>query len=66
MGVVRESEKIAVPERGARLGNFGCQSFSDEIGYVFDAEWMQNDPDGWEVCAARGSDNSIFVTKVTY
>ena len=53
-------------ERGARLGNFGCQSFSEERGYIYAAEWMQNDPYGWEVCAARGSDNSIFLATVTY
>ena len=64
--IIRESEQIAVPERGARLGNFGCQSHSVERGYVFAAEWMQNDPYGYEKCAERGSDNSIFVTEITY
>ncbi len=66
MRVKRDTEKIAVLERGARLGNFGCQSFSDEIGYIFAAEWMQNDPYGWEHCVLRGSDNSIFVSKVIF
>ena len=66
MTVIRSTERIAVPERGARLGNFGCCSFSDERGYIFAAEWMQNDPHGWEVCAARGSDNSIFVATVDF
>ena len=61
-----DTERIVAPERGARLGNFGCQSFSDEVGYVFVSEWMQNDPHGWEHCALCGSDNTIFVTKVTY
>lgn len=66
MCVLRATERIAVPERGARLGNFGCQSFSDETGLVFAAEWMQNDPLGWEACAKYGSDNSIFISKITY
>ena len=66
MSVRRCGEMIVVPERGARLGNFGCQSYSDDTGYVFVAEWMQNDPHGWETCALRGSDNSIFVAKVNY
>lgn len=65
MCVIRESEMIAVPERGARLGNFGCQSFSDEVGYVFASEWMQG-PLGTEGCMAHGSDNSIFVSKILY
>jgi hypothetical protein len=64
--VIRSTEKIAVPERGARLGNFGCQSYSDTIGYVFAAEWMQHGHDGWEYCAKYGSDNSIFISKITY
>lgn len=66
MRVKRHTERIAVPERGARLGNFGCQSFSEQTGYIFAAEWMQNDPQGWETCVARGSDNSIFVSKVIF
>lgn len=66
MCVIRATERIAVPERGARLGNFGCQSYSEEEGLVFVSEWMQNDPYGWDECAKRGSDNSIFVTRVLY
>lgn len=66
MCVVRESERIAVPERGARLGNFGCQSYSGERGYVFAAEWMQCDPLGWDACARYGSDNSIFISEINY
>ena len=66
MCVIRDTEQIAVPERGARLGNFGCQSFSDKEGYVFVSEWMQNDPYGWEKCVERGSDNSIFISKIIF
>ena len=66
MCLIRDTEQIAVPERGARLGNFGCQSYSDEVGYIFVSEWMQNDPCGWEKCAERGSNNTIFVSKVIF
>ena len=66
MCVIRSSEMIAVPERGARLGNFGCQSYSDTEGYVFASEWMQCDPDGWDTCAKHGSDNSIFISKISF
>ena len=65
MCVIRSTERIAVPERGARLGNFGCQSFSDEVGYVFVSEWMQG-PKGCEGCMRYGSDNSIFISRITY
>lgn len=66
MCVIRNTEQIAVPERGARLGNFGCQSYSEETGFIFAAEWMQNDPYGWDKCAQYGSDNSIFITKIHF
>ena len=64
--VIRSTERIAVGERGARLGNFGAQSYSDSEGYIFVSEWMQNDPYGWQKCVERGSDNSIFVQKVLF
>ena len=40
--------------------------YREEEGLVFVSEWMQNDPYGWDECAKRGSDNSIFVTRVEY
>lgn len=68
--LVRDTEQIAVPNRGARLGNFGCFSAPDgKTAYVFASEWMQP-PDyehhhEWQRCAAYGSDNSIFITEIT-
>jgi hypothetical protein len=67
MCVIRNTEQIAVPERGARLGNFGCQSYSEKEGYIFAAEWMQSRHGGvWDACAKYGSDNSIFISKITF
>lgn len=70
MRVIKDTEKIAVIERGARLGNFGCQSYSNEVGYVFVSEWMQQDggvrENEWKECMKYGSDNSIFISKITY
>ena len=65
MRVLRHTERIAVPERGARLGNFGCQSFSDKVGYVYASEWMQGDK-GLAGCMAHGSDNTVFVSKISF
>ena len=59
MKLQRETEFIVVPERGARLGNFGVAQLSDTKAMVMAAEWMQ--PKG---CEAYGSDNSIFVSIV--
>lgn len=68
MCLVRSTEKIAVPERGARLGNFGCVNIAPDKAWVVASEWMQTnppDPFDWTVCAKYGSDNSIFIAEVT-
>ncbi len=56
--LIPETEKTVIPERGARLGNFGVCSLSDRA-YVSAAEWMQ--PAG---CEKYGSDNSVFVAEI--
>lgn len=58
--LVKDSERIAVRERGARLGNFSAYSSPDGGGVVMAAEWMQ--PVG---CERYGCDNAIFLTKIT-
>ncbi len=58
LSVKRESEFIVVPERGARLGNFGCCQ-CETGALVMAAEWMQ--PAG---CEKYGSDNAIWLTEV--
>jgi len=55
----QETEFVAVPERGARLGNFGVTSDGKDALIVV-SEWMQ--PAG---CEAYGSDNAIWYTDVT-
>ncbi len=65
--VIRETEQILVPERGARLGNFGVTKVSEDEAWVAVAEWMQtNPPNPYDctVCERYGSDNSVFVAKV--
>lgn len=39
--VVRSTERVLVPERGARLGNFGVAEVSENETWVTVAEWMQ-------------------------
>ncbi len=65
--VIRESEQILVPERGARLGNFGVTWISGNESWVVVSEWMQNKGSDWHdgrVCEKYGSDNSVFVAKI--
>jgi len=59
--VVKSTEVIVAPNRGARLGNFGaCQVIGDENrAFIMVSEWMQ--PSG---CEQYGSNNAIWVTEV--
>jgi len=57
--VIRRTERILVPQRGARLGNFGVTDVSPEETWVTVAEWMQ--PRGVE---RHGSDGSVFVARI--
>lgn len=57
--VLRSTERILMPNRGARLGNFAVTEVSDHETWVTDAEWMQ--PKG---CEQYGSDGSVWVAKV--
>jgi hypothetical protein len=59
MCVLRETERAIVPQRGARLGNFGVTDVSPDETWVTVAEWMQ--PLG---CEKYGSDGSIFVARI--
>ena len=69
MCLIRDTEKIVVPNRGARLGNFGCFSMEDKKkAFVFASEWMQTNPPKWwdyTFCMQFGSKNDIFVTEIT-
>lgn len=64
--VIRETEQILVPERGARLGNFGVTHVSPDETWVTVSEWMQT----WgpnhilPVDNKHGSDGSVFVARI--
>ena len=64
--LMRDTEVILVPELGARLGNFNTYRANPKESWLITAEWMQNDPLGWDACAAYGSDNSIWWAKVKW
>jgi len=58
--IKRATETPIVPERGARLGNFGVTQVNDNCVLVTAAEWMQ--PVG---CEKYGSDNTIHCAFVS-
>ncbi|MEI3002764.1 MAG: sialidase family protein [Victivallis sp.] len=66
----RDTDRIAVPERGARLGNFGCAHLSGTESWVVVSEWMQSPgppgPENLKRCTDRGSDNSIFIARLLF
>jgi hypothetical protein len=59
--VLRETEQPLVPERGARLGNFGVTFVSPHETWVTVSEWMQ--PRG---CEKYGSDGSVYVAQIRW
>lgn len=59
--VMRETERILVPQRGARLGNFGVVEVNENETWVTVAEWMQ--PAG---CERYGSDNSVYAARLRW
>lgn len=56
----RDTEFVVIPERGARLGNFGACRVSDETALVIVSEWMQ--PAG---CEKYGSNNAMWLAKIS-
>lgn len=42
MHVLRDTERVIIPNRGARLGNFGVTHVSDHENWIVETEWMQN------------------------
>jgi hypothetical protein len=66
---IRDTERIVVPERGARLGNFGTVNVGPEESWVVVSEWMQTtapNPYDGTVCESYGSDNSVFVSRIRW
>ena len=59
--LVRATEKILVPELGARLGNFNVIDVAPDESWLITAEWMQ--PLG---CEKYGSDNSLWLARVKF
>ena len=64
--VLRSTERVLVPERGARLGNFGVTEVSENETWVTVAEWMQTwgpnvvmPPDN-----KYGADNSVYAARI--
>lgn len=66
--VLRKTERILVPERGARLGNFGVTQVNEHETWVTVAEWMQTwgPKHALPVKNKYGSNGSVFVARITW
>ena len=61
LAVIRKTERILVPERGATLGNFGASAVSERESWVTVAEGIWND-----AARKRGATGAVFVAKVIW
>lgn len=67
--VIRATEQILVPEKGARLGNFDITEISESETWVTVAEWMQAPGPNYSDATPlieRGADNRIWVAKLQW
>ncbi len=62
--IIRETERIIIPETGTRMGNFGVVDVSPAESWVITTEWMQpHQPDLWK---KYGTDNRIFCARIQW
>ncbi len=68
MAVIRRTERIAVPERGARLGNFGVVNVNERETWITTAEWMQTWGPNFVMPRDNkyGSDNSVYAARLIW
>lgn len=59
--VLRRTEKVVVPERGAEMGNFGCNAFSESESWVTVSEGMF-----MKDSKQRGAEGATFVARILW
>jgi hypothetical protein len=59
--VIRSSERVLIPERGAELGNFGVAAVSPTESWVTVSEGVWSD-----AARKKGADGSTFVARVIW
>ena len=58
-----------MPQRGAKLGNFGVTEVNENETWVTDAEWMQTTGPNYAdftQCTKFGSDNAVFAARIQW
>ena len=67
--VVRSTERVIVPKRGAQLGNFGAVNVSPRESWVITSECMQGDaknPQDLELTERRGGNNRVCLARILW
>ncbi|MEX0728155.1 MAG: GDSL-type esterase/lipase family protein [Planctomycetaceae bacterium] len=59
--VIRATEKVAIPEKGVMLGNFGATTISPEESWITDAEYILS-----AVPDPKGADGSVFAARIVW
>lgn len=65
--VLRDTERILVPDRGAQLGNFGTVNVSPGESWVVTSECMQGDaknPLDLALTESRGANNRVIIARI--
>jgi hypothetical protein len=69
MHIIRATEQVIVPEKGARLGNFGVVEVSEKETWVTVAEWMQTNPPNphdYTIPMKYGADNRVYAARIQW
>lgn len=66
--VIRATERVLVPERGARLGNFAVTNVNAQETWVSVAEWMQRKGPDYVIPVNNqyGADNSVYIARIKW
>ncbi len=66
--VIRATEQVLVPQRGARLGNFGVVDIGPYETWVTVTEWMQTWGPNYVLPVDNkfGADNSVYIAKLKW
>jgi hypothetical protein len=68
LNVLRHTERILVPDNGARLGNFGVTEVNENETWVTVAEWMQTFGPNIVIPKdnAYGADNRVYAARILW
>jgi hypothetical protein len=68
LAVLRETERVLIPERGARYGNFGVCEVNENETWVVETEWMQRPPEEPVIPVNNrwGADARIYAARILW